>query len=195
MEVRGGRPWGPHTSLSRLYSPRVLSGPGPCPWILLPPPRGNRDYSPCKAICRTELGTTRGLVSQSSQTQPLLGGGRYSRERLAGRVIIPPFPPTVGDPPRMAPPPDLGARFGRILLPRVLLFSVMTTFYMTTFQTDHCVFFQVRPPEESPHQKCSPRRGEFDSSTPEVFGGLSVAVSEGRRQTSGICCVNTRNFI
>ncbi len=43
-------------------------------------------------------------------------------------------------------------------------------------------FFQIRPPEESPHQKCSPRRGEFDSSTPEVFRGLLVAVFEGRRQ-------------
>ncbi len=38
------------------------------------------------------------------------------------------------------PPPNLGARFGRILLPRVLLFSVVTTFYVTTFQTDHCFF-------------------------------------------------------
>ncbi len=29
---------------------------------------------------------------------------------------------------------------------------IMTTFYsMTTFQTDYMIFFQIRPPEESPH--------------------------------------------
>ncbi len=54
---------------------------------------------------------------------------------------------------------------------------------MATSQTDHCFFFRIRPPEESLHQTCSPRRGEFDSSTPEVSGGLSVVVFEASRQT------------
>jgi hypothetical protein len=55
--------------------------------------------------------------------------------------------------------------------------SSMTTVYLTTV-----FFLQIRPPEELLDQKCSPRRGEFDSSTPEVFGGLLVAVFEARRQ-------------
>ncbi len=54
---------------------------------------------------------------------------------------------------------------------------------MATSQTDHCFFFRIRPPEESLHQTCSPRRGEFDSSTPEVFGGFWVIVFEAFRQT------------
>ena len=54
---------------------------------------------------------------------------------------------------------------------------------MATSQTDHCFFFRIRPPEESLHQTCSPRRGEFDSSTPEVFEGFWVIVFEAFRQT------------
>ena len=47
-----------------------------------------------------------------------------------------------------------------------------------------CFFFRNRPPEELPHQKRSPRRGEFDSSTPEVPGGLLVTVFEAFRRTA-----------
>ncbi len=56
--------------------------------------------------------------------------------------------------------------------------SCMATFYTTT-----CFFLGIRPPEESPHQKWSPRRGEFDSSTLEVVRGFRVTVFEACRQT------------
>ena len=60
------------------------------------------------------------------------------------------------------------------------------------FLHDHCFFFlQIRPTEESLHQKCSPRRGELDSSTLEVVGGLRMVVFEARRQTVESRCVNT----
>ena len=145
------------------------------------------------SVIHTALLVLQGLTNRA-KPNPCWGGDIQSRE-ARGESDISPIPPISRESSPDGPPLDLGARFGRILLPRVLLFSVMTTFYMTTFQTDHCVFFQIRPPEESPHQKCSPRRGEIDSSTPEVFGDLSVSVFEGRRQTSRICCVNTRNFV
>ena len=41
-----------------------------------------------------------------------------------------------------------------------------------------CFFFRRCPPEELPHQTCSPRRGEVDSSIPRVFGSFWVIVFE-----------------
>ncbi len=76
-----------------------------------------------------------------SQTQPLLGGG-YTVARGSRGGEMSPIPPIGRVSSPDGPPPNLGARFGRILLPRVLLFSVVTTFYVTTFQTDHCFFFR-----------------------------------------------------
>ena len=35
-----------------------------------------------------------------------------------------------------------------------------------------CFFFRNRPPEELDNKRSSARRGEFDSSTPEVIGVL-----------------------
>ena len=35
-----------------------------------------------------------------------------------------------------------------------------------------CFFFRNRPPEESDNKRSGARRGEFDSSTPEVIGVL-----------------------
>ncbi len=55
-------------------------------------------------------------------------------------------------------------------------FSSMTTVYLTTV-----FFLQIRPPEELLDQKCSPLRGELDSSTLKVSGVLLVAVFEARR--------------
>jgi hypothetical protein len=52
----------------------------------------------------------------------------------------------------------------------------MTTVYLTTV-----FFLQIRPPEELLDQKCSPLRGELDSSTLKVSGVLLVAVFETRR--------------
>ena len=49
---------------------------------------------------------------------------------------------------------------------------VMTTCYMTTFYNDYDFFSRIRPTGESLHQKCGARRGEVDSSTPEVSGGF-----------------------
>ena len=43
---------------------------------------------------------------------------------------------------------------------------------------------KVRPPEESPHRTCRASRGESDSSTLEVSGGLLVVVFEASRQTA-----------
>ena len=74
-----------------------------------------------------------------------------------------------------------------MLLPRVLIFIVILAivefYYMTNFHMTTCFFFRRCPPEELPHQKWSPRRGESDSSTPEASGGLLVTVFEAFRQT------------
>ncbi len=90
-----------------------------------------------------------------------------------------------GDPPQMAPL-TLGARLRIALevLGVTLLLVICTDFYrffrfvvpeyshMTISLYDHCFFFRIRPPEESLHQKCGARRGEFDSSTLEVSRGF-----------------------
>ncbi len=45
------------------------------------------------------------------------------------------------------------------------------------------ILLKIRPPEELLHQTCRAFRGESDSSTLEVSGGLLVAVFEAYRQT------------
>ena len=45
------------------------------------------------------------------------------------------------------------------------------------------ILLKIRPPEESLHQTCRAFRGESDSSTLEVSGGLLVIVFEAFRQT------------
>ncbi len=97
------------------------------------------DTKPKQAPLMTQLAVAVGLTIEPNPT-PCWGGGEIQSREARGESDNPPFPLLVGILPRW-PPPNLGARFGRILLPRVLLFSVMTTFYMTTFQTDHCFFF------------------------------------------------------
>jgi hypothetical protein len=119
------------------------------------PPRASRDC--IRPGCSADQVPVLGYQTQTSalddpigggcrsnnraKPNPLLGGGEIQSREARGESDNPPFPLLVGILPRW-PPPNLGARFGRILLPRVLLFSVMTTFYMTTFQTDHCFFFR-----------------------------------------------------
>ena len=45
------------------------------------------------------------------------------------------------------------------------------------------ILLKIRPPGESLHQTGRTFRAEFDSSTLEVSGGLSVSVFEASRQT------------
>ncbi len=79
-------------------------------------------------------------------------------------------------------PPE---KVGRILLPRVLLYSghpyrfhrffrfvVLEYSPMATFHTTTVFLFRNRPPEELLHQTCRTVRGESDSSTLEVVRRL-----------------------
>ena len=43
---------------------------------------------------------------------------------------------------------------------------------MLLFERLRVFFFRMRPPEELDNKRSSARRGEFDSSTPEVIGVL-----------------------
>jgi len=92
------------------------------------------------SVIHTALLVLQGLTNRA-KPNPCWGGDIQSRE-ARGESDISPIPPISRESSPDGPPLDLGARFGRILLPRVLLFSVVTTFYMTTFQTDHCFFFR-----------------------------------------------------
>ncbi len=70
-----------------------------------------------------------------------------------------------------------------IVIDSGVILAIEEFYYMTTCSHDHFIFFRIRPPEESPHQTCRTFRAEFDSSTPEVSGGLLVVVFEAFRQT------------
>ncbi len=61
-----------------------------------------------------------------------------------------------------------GIRLGSpgILLDYYLLLVVV---YVVVFQVHVVDVVEIPPFEELPHRKCSPRRGELDSSTPRVL--------------------------
>ena len=46
-------------------------------------------------------------------------------------------------------------------------------YFHVAVRTTTCFFFRWCPPEELDNKRSSARRGEFDSSTPEVIGVLS----------------------
>ena len=108
---------------------------------------------------------------------PCWEGGIHSRE---ARVYSPPVPPRVGPPrcsgtvrgSRGAFSPIYSDFLGRIFIVIVELYSQLTTCSHT------CFLFRNRPLEKSPHQSCRALRGEVDSSTPGVVGGLLVVVFE-----------------
>ena len=52
---------------------------------------------------------------------------------------------------------------------------------MTIILYDHVFFSDYRPPGESDNKRSSARRGEFDSSTPEVIGVLLGYILLARR--------------
>ncbi len=122
-------------------------------------------------------------------------GGRYTLERLRRGVVYPPLVP-LG---RSSPdgPPDLGARLrtapkgagSHLLEVTIPILPIFTSHIVDSFLPIGCcrlqssILVKNRPPEESLHQTCRTFRGESDSSTPEVSGGLLVAVFEAYRQT------------
>ena len=102
---------------------------------------------------------------------PLLGGEMHSREALLGSmcISIPPIPYGMSSPD--GPHIEVLCRN----LPRKLgeLDSRYQSFITWLLLTRvHVFFFRNRPPEELDNKRSSTRRGEFDSSTPEVIGVL-----------------------
>ena len=106
--------------------------------------------------------------------QPLSGGGIHSRE-ARGRISCSP---------RLCPPRCSGTvrgsrrashrllrtflgDYGRIFVVNSRVLSPWPLVHTAT-----CFFSRSRPPEESDNKRSSTRRGEFDSSTPEVIGVL-----------------------
>ncbi len=148
---------------------------GPNPLRLEPPSEG------CILAPQRGDGTapdTQWVLAPRAQWAPLWGGREYTLERLCWGVKR--IPPT--NSPRVCPPPpdgppNLGTIAGRSL-PTFTDFSdflgriQINTFHTTIISCDHCFFFRNRPPEESDNKRSSPRRGEFDSSTPEAIGVL-----------------------
>ncbi len=113
-------------------------------------------------------------------------GGNTLARRLVGVRCLPGC--SLGNPPRMAPP-HLGARLCRLLVVTIPILQICTSHIVDSFLPIVCcrlqssILLKIRPTEESLHQTDRTFRGEFDSSTPEVSGGLSVIVFEASRQT------------
>ena len=137
---------------------------------------------------------------------PLLGGGRCSRERLAGgRVwLVEPLgvPPVVQSSPGSWPSRE---SWGEHHLPRVyvrilvrlhrfyrfLLVNIVDSFLPIAWcRLQSSMLSKLRPPEELLHRTRRASRGESDSSAPEVPGGLLVVVFEASRPNTGICRAN-----
>ncbi len=77
--------------------------------------------------------------------------------------------------PTKAPPPKGGGRYSHI---------VDSFLPIACCRLQSSILLKIRPPEELLHQTCRTFRGESDSSTPEVSGGLLVVVFEASRQTA-----------